>query len=817
MLDKILDFLFHKALGVCIVIGAAVFMMLMFSSCLPMDFCACWCGGFGCDDSASCFESCSTDCDDECYTCFGGEYGYSDTTGEYSYVDGSSCALNECLFGRYGCESECGDCYTVCGGVNLSLCISVCDGGFCPSCTDTSYGTKRVSCLNCTSYCDSENDPDAPNYQATYLYSIITVDYYGNETEFKIYDNTTYIPWDTVSGLDFAGYYSEPNGNGTRYSDGVFPTSGTKVYAHYTDAYAGIDFTIYVYTREYDPSTEWYDNKNMLTSFVLQSGQSLAQAFNTYVVPPTIANRTLHTITKGENGDYYSNPITVIGDENGINSEYETFRPWMYYYSSNTIFIYLDYAPESYNITVSFADNYGMADRTFKMYPGDTFGEITDTLPYIISNGYVLAGLSEESSQSTNVYDPEDEITGSMHLYAVYKPRVQINYVFEEGMTPVTYDYYEGQLAKLPIPSSAVCPVGYELDCWVNSTDYSDIYRETMTVYSAYDGMTLIAKYKKATYDVSFYDGETLLTSSTYVYGTTTTLYPVSHDFEDFVGWYDNPEFSGYPVTEISATDTGDKVFYAKFQPKNYTIEMNAMGGNLSTYSMSVAFGELFTLPVPTRTGYTFNGWHYATDTGKVRLTDNAGQSLTVFGRYNGYHYASPTDLGIMVLADWTPNAYVITFEGDGISTTTTNCNHGSYLSAPSDPVKPGYDFTGWYYNGSLFDFSSTKVTGEMTLTAQFTPKTYTINLVINEANGSFSNGTQTLTITYVYGSGVLVINDTPVRDGYMFTGWYSQPGGNGSFCIQPGGTATSYLEALLSAPGVTEITLYAGWVSDNN
>ena len=34
----------------------------------------------------------------------------------------------------------------------------------------------------------------------------------------------------------------------------------------------------------------------------------------------------------------------------------------------------------------------------------------------------------------------------------------------------------------------------------------------------------------------------------------------------EFLGWYDNPEFTGSPVSSIVATDTGDKKFYAKWE-----------------------------------------------------------------------------------------------------------------------------------------------------------------------------------------------------------------------------------------------------------
>ena len=56
-----------------------------------------------------------------------------------------------------------------------------------------------------------------------------------------------------------------------------------------------------------------------------------------------------------------------------------------------------------------------------------------------------------------------------------------------------------------------------------------------------------------------------------YTYGTGATL-PTADDItragHTFEGWYEDENFSGSPVTEISATDTGKKEFYAKWEQK---------------------------------------------------------------------------------------------------------------------------------------------------------------------------------------------------------------------------------------------------------
>ena len=52
-----------------------------------------------------------------------------------------------------------------------------------------------------------------------------------------------------------------------------------------------------------------------------------------------------------------------------------------------------------------------------------------------------------------------------------------------------------------------------------------------------------------------------------YTIGDSFDLIPLVHVLDlDFLGWYDNPELTGEPVTAILPTDKGDKVFYPKFE-----------------------------------------------------------------------------------------------------------------------------------------------------------------------------------------------------------------------------------------------------------
>ena len=77
-----------------------------------------------------------------------------------------------------------------------------------------------------------------------------------------------------------------------------------------------------------------------------------------------------------------------------------------------------------------------------------------------------------------------------------------------------------------------------------------------------------------------------------------------------FKGWYEDANFSGSPVTEITHTDTGDKTFYAKWA-EAYTVTAHGLYGVV----MGITPGEIFTakyaagdtvaLQIGKRDGYT--------------------------------------------------------------------------------------------------------------------------------------------------------------------------------------------------------------------
>ena len=98
-----------------------------------------------------------------------------------------------------------------------------------------------------------------------------------------------------------------------------------------------------------------------------------------------------------------------------------------------------------------------------------------------------------------------------------------------------------------------------------------------------------------------------------YVRGTGMAL-PTAADITRegylFKGWYETADFSGPPVTAITATDTGDKTFYAKWA-EAYTVTAYGLYGVVmgitpgETFTAKYAAGDTVGLQIGKRDGYT--------------------------------------------------------------------------------------------------------------------------------------------------------------------------------------------------------------------
>jgi uncharacterized repeat protein (TIGR02543 family) len=119
--------------------------------------------------------------------------------------------------------------------------------------------------------------------------------------------------------------------------------------------------------------------------------------------------------------------------------------------------------------------------------------------------------------------------------------------------------------------------------------------------------------------------------------------------------------------------------------PINYTITFESNGGT-PVDPITGPAGSAVTRPSdPTKVGHTFNDWY-------------ADVNLTTV-----YQFTTMPSENITVYAKWDVNSYTITFEENGGSPVPDITQaYGTSVTAPIDPVRHGYTFTGWFSDAGL-------------------------------------------------------------------------------------------------------------------
>ena len=195
-----------------------------------------------------------------------------------------------------------------------------------------------------------------------------------------------------------------------------------------------------------------------------------------------------------------------------------------------------------------------------------------------------------------------------------------------------------------------------------------------------------------------------------------------------------NPTRTGYTFTgwdKAFTNVTADLVVTAQYSANTYTVTFKDWNGTVLK-TEQVQYGGAATAPAnPTRTGYTFTGW------------DKAFNNVTA---------------DLVVTAQYSINTYTVTFKDwNGTVLKTQQVQYGGAATAPANPTRTGYTFTGW-------DKAFTNVTANLVVTAQYSINTYTVTF-------KDWNGTVLKTQQVQYG-GAATAPANPTRTGYTFTGW---------------------------------------------
>ena len=405
------------------------------------------------------------------------------------------------------------------------------------------------------------------------------------------------------------------------------------------------------------------------------------------------------TATAGDWNDKWNqtNDITVNSND------YVTITGW-----NQDNFTYTTYTPPTYTITFSGNGNTGGSMSNVTGIPCE--GSTTLVANGYTRTGYTFNGWKDAGGKTYTDKATISNVTSNITLTAQWKANtytITLNGNNGSGhTTSVTATYNSATLS----PSTITNPTraGYTFKGWYSGSGGTGSmvigtdgklqanvsgYTGANGIWIATEIKTLYAKWTPHTYYVKFNgNGSTSgsMSDQTFTYGTAQTL--TANAFEktgyNFAGWATTANgnvvyLDKQSVSNLTATNGETINLYAKWEAKQITITWDPNGGSVTPTSSSYTYdGAAVTLPTPTRTGYTFNGWFTAA---------SGGTKITEVGTTN-----KPT-ANVTYYAQWTHITYTVKWSVDG-SITTETVNHGSKPTKIPDTSTPscGDKFVGW-------------------------------------------------------------------------------------------------------------------------
>jgi uncharacterized repeat protein (TIGR02543 family) len=434
--------------------------------------------------------------------------------------------------------------------------------------------------------------------------------------------------------------------------------------------------------------------------------------------------------------------------------------------------------------TVTFATNGGGSVPLQTIAYGNT---VTQPTPPAKA-GYTFIGWYADANFATLWNFATSTITCDTTLYARWvensKKTFTVTFEANGGSSVDRQTVVEGDTVKKP---STPTKAGYIFIGWYSNANFATLWNfSTNTVMG---DMTLYARWvenSKKTFTVTFEaNGGSSVDRQTVVEGDTvkkpTTPTKAGHSFG---GWCSDIACTT-PWDFTSGKVAGNMTLYAKWTAILYTVTFDANGGD-NVSPQTIAYGSTVRQPVPpTKAGHTFIGWY-------------ADASFATL-----WNFSTDVVMGNMTLyAKWVENSkktFTVTFETNGgTSVDRQTVTEGDTVRKPTPPTKAGHIFVGWCSDVACttpWNFTTDKVTGNVTLYAKWTAIIYTVTF---DANGGSSVPLQKI----AYGDTVRQPSN-PTKTGYTFVGWYA----DANFAT---------LWNFATGTVIRDTTLYAKWVENS-
>nr|WP_282446354.1 InlB B-repeat-containing protein [Paenibacillus silvae] len=364
-------------------------------------------------------------------------------------------------------------------------------------------------------------------------------------------------------------------------------------------------------------------------------------------------------------------------------------------YGTTTVSFTIDLTPP----TVDGVSNGGR----YTVPPTITFSDGTAKL-----NGEAFESGDQVSREGSYTLIVTDKANNSSTLtFSYYAPR---QLLFDSG-GGTSVDKQEVYYGDYGIEPTAPTRTGYTFTGWYSDAALQQPFN--FTTSSIYEDVQLYAGWERNQYTVSFdTTGGSPISDQSIGYGDELIppIEPISNtEGQVFAGWFSDSQFT-VPF-DFSQPIQSNVTLYAKWAARVQLITFETDGGSVIA-PQSAAYGDHLSRPAdPERTGYTFAGWY--TDATHTQPFDFATATVSA---------------DMTLFAKWDVAVRTVTFDTNGGTTIQpVEINNGEMLSRPSEPVRTGYTFTGWYTDRALtqpFDFATAMVNADITLYAGWKPVT---------------------------------------------------------------------------------------------
>ncbi len=324
---------------------------------------------------------------------------------------------------------------------------------------------------------------------------------------------------------------------------------------------------------------------------------------------------------------------------------------------------------------------------------------------------------------------------------------------------------------------------GYTLAGWYTLADGGKKINADDVVTGA---ITLYAHWTANTYTITFNAGSGRIAAGddgytgavggvegeiTVTFGGYYEKMPIAvHDTKVFAGWFVSERADSLQIEKTTiVTVANNQTLYAHWVEDQYTVSFDPNGGTVSEHSRTVSHGEPYgVLPVPTKTGYHFDGWFF--EEKNIQIADSS------IVNYKGDHTlcAHWTALKFTVSFDYDGGEYVETegYEGDG---TKKGVTYDQTFGVLPMAAKTGMRFLGWFdADDKLIDESKlVKILEDITVKAKYENILYTLTIELD--GGKYGDLEQVQSFTGIYEQTIEIL--APTKTGYNFASYENRLG----------------------------------------